>query len=1088
MRRSIFLAFVLQCLASLVAVSAMAQWSVVAPNIGGRWDYSLTAGGMLKSTGGAIWAGNKTLNVSTDQGLTWSGANTPTLTPLDVLADIDFFDARFGVLAIFGYVGGNASGLYLTTDRGTSWSKIYTGGVVAVTFGSTANDIIANSSGGIVYTHDGGITWGTSPIGSVNLAKWKGSLYTLTQIANTNSACLSVSHDDGPSWTNMPGSIAHWDAYSLDFLDCANRVVLPDEEFFGLGPRSSIFMSNDGGISWNAAFTNTMFRFYIAGSVAHATRAIYCPTLFDGVLRSVDFGATWSLIGGPNCGADSRTIVALDDNTVVAMDSGGSIWRTTNSGGSWVTANQGTWQADFTDSMLFNKDTLSHCDSAVARSDYIFASACDASRITSQGITGPDAQYFQILSGLPYAVTGKDSIIISFHADSARDYHATFVATVGGRTITVALSGHGRNESRQLSFQPGSRLAFDTISPCSPAEWKSFLMLSKFCSPWRIDSARIGGKDAAYFSLGELDSLLTGRDSLAISFLPDTSRTYHATLELVLDDGTRKTLTLSGVGQMTSARISSLPVSPLLFDSVSVCDEPSTRTITLSDSACLKHSIARAQIVGADSLVFRLDSGFDAGSGFPDSGVVEFTGDSLRAYYGTLRVTLDDSSIFDVELNGNGKPVQRALRIAGLPVFPDSLSLCDSERTAWLVLRDSSCTPWPVVSESLTDSIHFQIIQPLRAQLTGLDSILISFHADTLLDYQTVLSVNLGDTILRLPVAAFGKRIQRRLSFAPSTLFSHDTVSICGQPVTQQVAVRDSSCLPWSVASYSWSGADSSYYHIESLLPTPLTGFDTLTVRFMPDAGRAYPAECDIQLSDGTRIPIQFAGVGRGYSTVSLASADLRADTIGADVFVPIVLNHVGALPAMDCYLTYDTSVLTFMGTASQPGHTMLYQQIAGHLRVTIDSTRTESDNLIGYLRFSYFLGKDSCTTISLDSLSLPPAVTCVTVLADQTSSRICGPMNCGTILLSTFVRTGAINFSISPNPATDVIWISTSENPGNCQIRLFDNLGIERRSFSSEIGRDKPLPVSLDGLPSGLYHLSISQNGFSTTRAVIKE
>ena len=88
-----------------------------------------------------------------------STVNTPSWTAEDVVLDIDFYDANFGLAA-------SESRFLRTTDGGATWDTIPSGFGNPLTSVEIVNDTLAfagyiDSVGGfgVLYTHDSGLTW-----------------------------------------------------------------------------------------------------------------------------------------------------------------------------------------------------------------------------------------------------------------------------------------------------------------------------------------------------------------------------------------------------------------------------------------------------------------------------------------------------------------------------------------------------------------------------------------------------------------------------------------------------------------------------------------------------------------------------------------------------------------------------------------------------------------------------------------------------------------------------------------------------------------------------------------------------------------
>lgn len=1067
-----------------LAPSAYSQWQIVARNILGTTVPIPYAGGVITYQANRVWAGDRYLWYSDDQGVTWQRSTLSIDSAYQRITDVAFFDRLHGVVSTFGALGW--AKVYQTSDAGATWTgidSIKDNGYVSIAYGRTASDITATGAATRI-THNGGQTWVNG--NSSDLFVVRQGVRLLTILPGTPSAShVGESFDDGLSWTPGAGIIP-LDCYSLALDSCdPNFLVLANENYFYSNPPiSNIFITTDGGATWSASLTSTQVTNRLTGATARGKRAIYCTTLRDGVLQSIDHGQTWRDISGPSGSADSRDICCITDNLLLVCDQYGSIWRTTNAGG-YPVAIPDPANYRLEPRRLFATDTLSACDSSVIRIARVFSTACERRENSGEQILGPDSAHFRIIRGLPRYPTGYDSVIISFRADSARPYIACYVVKRGQGLDTIYLSGNGRAPLRTIA--PDVKLlAFDTIRACDAAR-KTLWLHSSSCTPWKVQSVAIMGRDSAHFLiLRQAPFVLTGLDSVRVSFAPDSARYYGATLHVVLDDGTSFDVPIEGIGAATPTAIVQSRLT--LFDTVrrSACEQ-AIDSLWINDTACLTHSILRTRVIGVDSLYY--SASLSSAGNLPDTITAIFTPDSVRDYHATLEVLLSDSSMVTVQLLGTGVKVQHAFAMPDVTRFADSLSLCDTTAVRWLIFHDTACH-WrssPIIA--LSDSSHFSLEAARRSSNAAVDSFLVRFHGDSAGAYTATLVVMYDDTTITVPLTGYGKTTERSLSVKMTELFTHDTVSPCGLPLLQYVAIADSSCLPWYVTGYRWSGADSTYYTLIRKLPSPLTGRDTLAVLFSPDAPRRYFAGLTVTLSDGREIAFTLAGDGAPYTKVALTtSARLSTTIVGDVVRVPIYLSHSAPIPTVRFAVHYDTTLLRFLDAGQM--HLDGFAA-TGNFHVRIDSTAS-ADSLVGYLDFQIFPRTDSCGDVRLDSLQFESEATrvCAIITSDSAVSRICGPFDCTTPIFSDFLRYSRMPaISVSPNPTTSEILVQSDVPLGVTSVTVYSELGVTVVTRLSELSPASPTLLSLAGLPRGTYYLTVlTMGGYRKSFTLVKE
>ncbi len=147
---------------------------------------------------------------------------------------------------------------------------------------------------------DGGLNWNTyhfDNLSSVTTAKVgftsdPNVLFTINNEFRSERHFLSVSHDGGTTWTEVPG--APGECYSI-FVDHqhSGRLVVSDY--------NTLYLSNDGGNNFTQVFTNSN-GMYIAGVFWDGPN-IYVGTQ-HGMLASYDNGATFTLDDTPGLPAN----------------------------------------------------------------------------------------------------------------------------------------------------------------------------------------------------------------------------------------------------------------------------------------------------------------------------------------------------------------------------------------------------------------------------------------------------------------------------------------------------------------------------------------------------------------------------------------------------------------------------------------------------------------------------------------------------------------------------------------------------------------------------------------------------------------
>jgi photosystem II stability/assembly factor-like uncharacterized protein len=284
----------------------------------------------------------------------------------------------------------------------------------AVAFTSPSRGTIVGEYGTIFSTTDAGVTWQpapASPASSLNDVFWLDELRGWTVgSAGPDDAFRTV--NGGQTWTKMAG-IPYGSHYSVEFRTPSfgytvsnggacitrdggttwsvtpyNAVMFRDDQVGLAWDSQGIVRSTNGGVSWTRVLNaNTVIPQWVTATVCVAMGA-------DGIYRSVNSGQTWTkvsnidrytscavlspnhIVGWNNVGDSVRSVdggltwsettgqcpegilwaVRVTDTTICGVSATGDVYRSTNVGATWYSAQAGlgegpvTWGIHFSDS------------------------------------------------------------------------------------------------------------------------------------------------------------------------------------------------------------------------------------------------------------------------------------------------------------------------------------------------------------------------------------------------------------------------------------------------------------------------------------------------------------------------------------------------------------------------------------------------------------------------------------------------------------------------------------------------------------------------------------------------------------------
>lgn len=423
-------------LASLWPLGSRAQWTMTGSELLDiKW--LLTHGGALEYSNGTIWAGSNRLMYSSDLGATWKETAT-FMTSGDWISCIRFWNDT-------GLVSTSDGRLFRSTDRGATWTDIFEESAIGgVAFNGSSRDILLlmAAPGEVLRSTDAGASWSRASLGPYGQDIVSARQSMLATATDLTAGYLYHSTDRGANWS--AGSTGfNYDSFSLSVDSCTDNVYIVNEE--ERNPTDGIcriLITTDQGRNWSTTFTHD--RSYLSGAIVAGPTTLFAATLVDGVLRSTDHGIDWEPIGGPNIREDTRFVLPVSDNVILAVDQDGSIWRTTNSGGSPITVPATVFSLSRT--ALFANVTVGSCGEEMDSLEVTrVVGACNGPlEIVKQEITGPDAKYYTLLDTASGPAVALDTIAIQFHPDSSRDYTSSLVLTLwDGETRIVPLGGHG---------------------------------------------------------------------------------------------------------------------------------------------------------------------------------------------------------------------------------------------------------------------------------------------------------------------------------------------------------------------------------------------------------------------------------------------------------------------------------------------------------------------------------------------------------------------------------------------------------------------------------------------------------------------
>lgn len=289
-----------------------AQWTQTNGPPGG-W---ITVGSILM-TGGNIVAGTQDngMYLSRDRGISWTR----------IEPDIDYI-YEFAVSGDYAFVGTRWGGVLRSSDHGVTWSRMTNGVPEYIeTFAVGVNKIYAGLSDVYVSTDQGDSWTAANGDGSFNTGISSMTVCGNDLFAAHGDEGVYASHDDGHTWTNVTNELAGKIVITLTTF--GNFVYAGTWDY-------GVFRSDDHGASWiqvNNGLTNlTITSFIIHGAT------LFAGTINGGVCKTENYGDLWTTANnGLNNYLGVLTLSANAADFALGTN-GGEIYTSVNAGNSWA--------------------------------------------------------------------------------------------------------------------------------------------------------------------------------------------------------------------------------------------------------------------------------------------------------------------------------------------------------------------------------------------------------------------------------------------------------------------------------------------------------------------------------------------------------------------------------------------------------------------------------------------------------------------------------------------------------------------------------------------------------------------------------
>jgi photosystem II stability/assembly factor-like uncharacterized protein len=229
---------------------------------------------------------------SNDNGVSWAAVNTG-LTNTWVYALFKTGDTLFATTR-----RGEGSGLFLSADKGDSWTAAVNNGLENASiesFVKSGDMLFAGTTGGVFRSADNGTSWTAVNNGLANT-------YVSGLAVNSNTifalyAGVYRSTNNGASWTSVYAD----DSINITCLAACSGTIFAGNYYYDASTdrmlSKGVLRSTDNGESWTR-ITTGLPGSYIR-SLACRGDTVFAGTYGEGVFRSTDNGTSWTAAGLP---------------------------------------------------------------------------------------------------------------------------------------------------------------------------------------------------------------------------------------------------------------------------------------------------------------------------------------------------------------------------------------------------------------------------------------------------------------------------------------------------------------------------------------------------------------------------------------------------------------------------------------------------------------------------------------------------------------------------------------------------------------------------------------------------------------------
>jgi photosystem II stability/assembly factor-like uncharacterized protein len=734
--------------------------------------------------------------------------------------------------------------IFVSTNRGVNWTEqilntnkfTYTG-AISVAKGGVA--FVQRMRGGILRTNDDGVNW--VPIGGPN------TLHETRTICAITKDTIFAADSNGHVWlTTNSGN------FPVDYATRASITMTPDTLFKATNTQLCDSMRRTIRINKACSGANML------GSVLQgASAGLYTIIMVTNDSIVIQFNPQQK---GKR---PAELVVDYDDGKAIRVPIGG-------------TGSDTGYTVSMTPNLLFSGDSITTCDSITRFFTFKFT-GCLIPALSSVSITGAS------LADYRYEIRG-DSVFITFAPLAGGMRFADFTFAFNDQKFyKVRLFGYGIDVGPRLQITPSSLFVGDSLLTCKSIT-RGFRVKAGICGSKILLSQGVSGLASGdYTVIRPLQAVLTGDDSVIITFNPSAPGARNASYDLMFIDSGRASVPLVGKGIDPGAGLAATRTRLFEKDTLTTCKSV-TRGFRIRSNACITKNIIAQSVTGTANGDYVLKTQAPSPLKGNDTVAITFAPQTGGARPAVYTLILSDSTRLDIPLEGTGIDVGQKFSVAPASMFDsDFVALCSSI-TRGARITTNSCLNKLIMNQTVTGNAagDYTITRRPPDPLTGSDSIEILFTptAGGLRDAEYRLELP-DSTFILIPLRGKAYYPNYAFNISVNTLFTGDTVAIC-ERTERSFRITSSGCIVPKVVSQTITGVSSADYTFIATAPDSLTGDNIVTIAFAPGAIGARDALYEITLSDGKKYSVILQGVGKNgnYTITATPQVLFERDTL----------------------------------------------------------------------------------------------------------------------------------------------------------------------------------------------------------------